>query len=82
MSGLASDPGLVVSPTDLARLGVAAGSTVRVTSSKATITIPVSASSGVPQGVARIAFGADGTRAQELIDAAAQVIDLRVETQR
>ena len=82
VSGLASDPGLVVSPTDLARLGVAAGSTVRVTSSKATITIPVSASSGVPQGVARIAFGADGTRAQELIDAAAQVIDLRVETQR
>jgi len=82
VSGLAREPELQVSETDLARLGVADGEPVRVTSSKATIRIPIRATVGVPRGVARLAFGADGTRAQELIDAAALVTDLRVETVR
>ena len=82
VAGLAGEPELLVSATDLARLGVDDGGQVRVTSAKATITIAVRAAAGVPQGVARLAFGADGTRAQELIDAAAHVIDLRVETVR
>ncbi len=82
VSGLASGPELQVNAKDLARLGVADGTDVKATSSKSTITIPVRARAGVPQGVARIAFGADGTRSQELIDAAALVIDLRVETLR
>jgi len=82
LTGLTRTPDLLVSETDLARLGVADGESVRVTSSKATITIPVRSAAGVPQGVARLAFGADGARAQELIDASALVTDLRVETVR
>ena len=82
LSGLAHEPELVLSETDLARLGVEDGALVRVMSSQATITIPVRAGAGVPQGVARLAFGADGARAQQLIDAASLVTDLRVETVR
>lgn len=82
LAGFAAAPSLLVSPPDLARLGVDAGTTVRVTSSRTTIELAVLPSEGLPPGVARLAFGADGTRAAELIDAASPVTDLRVETVR
>jgi anaerobic selenocysteine-containing dehydrogenase len=77
---LVREPVLRVSPQDLARLGVASGSIVRATSSKATLDLPIEVDTGVPAGVAALAFSADGRGAAELIEAGSAVTDLRVET--
>jgi anaerobic selenocysteine-containing dehydrogenase len=71
-----------VHPHDLADIGVEEGAQVRVTSARATITLPVRTHPTVPAGTARLSFTADGRGAAELIDTTAMVTDLRVETIR
>jgi len=71
---------LQISPHDAAALGVEAGSEVRVTSNRGTQVLIVAIDAGVPAGVARVDFSADGAGASALIDANAIVTDLRVET--
>jgi NADH-quinone oxidoreductase subunit G len=80
IAGLAPAPELLVSPTDLHRLGVETGTEVKATSARGSLRLVVCESAEVPQGVARLPFGADGTGAAELLDATAPVTDLRVET--
>ncbi|MCU1377167.1 MAG: nuoG [Acidimicrobiales bacterium] len=75
-------PGSVVrvNPADLERLGVTAGDSVRVTSSRTALTLTTQADLGVPRGVAHLAFDQPGPGAADLIDAAAPVTDVRLET--
>jgi anaerobic selenocysteine-containing dehydrogenase len=79
---LRNEPVLLVHPHDLADIGVDEGAVVRVTSSRGTVTVPVETHPTVPAGTARLPFTADGRGAGELIDTAAMVTDLRVETIR
>jgi NADH-quinone oxidoreductase subunit G len=69
-----------VNPADLERLGVTAGDSVRVTSSRTALTLATTADVGVPRGVALLAFDQAGPGAADLIDAAAPVTDVRLET--
>jgi anaerobic selenocysteine-containing dehydrogenase len=71
---------LHISPHDASALGVEAGAEVRVTSNRGSQVLPVAIDAGVPTGVARIDFSADGEGASALIDAHAVVTDLRIET--
>ncbi|MCU1429473.1 MAG: NADH-quinone oxidoreductase, chain [Actinomycetia bacterium] len=80
LAPLRKDSALMVHPQDLARIGVEEGTQVRVTSSRATVTLPVRTHPSVPAGTARLPFTADGRGASELIDTTTMVTDLRVET--
>jgi NADH-quinone oxidoreductase subunit G len=82
LAGLRKEPVLLVHAQDLARIGVEDGASVRVTSARATVTLPVRTDPSVPAGMARLPFTADGRGAAELIDTTAMVTDLRVETIR
>jgi anaerobic selenocysteine-containing dehydrogenase len=82
IAGLARDVALLVSATDLARIGVAEGATVKVTSSRTTLNLVVQVESRLPAGVARLTFAPDQPGAADLIDIAAPVTDIRVETLR
>src|SRR5204863_8088060 len=77
LARLASAPALRVNPSDLDRLGVTSGGSVRVTSSRTSLELPVAADPAVPRGGARLAWGG---RAADLIDATSAVTDVRVET--
>ena len=72
---------LLVAAPDMQRLGVTNGTVVKVTSAHTTLTVPVRAVRGIAPGTAEFAMeGAD--TASALIDAAAPVTDVRVETVR
>jgi NADH-quinone oxidoreductase subunit G len=73
---------LHVNPQDAARLGVEQGTEVKVTSTRGSRVVAIEPDAGVPAGIARLDFSADGSGAAELIDATAAVTDLRVETLR
>ena len=73
---------LHVSPHDAAGLGVEPGTEVRITSSRGSRVVAIEPDTGVPTGVARFDFSADGSGVAELIDASAAVTDVRVETIR
>jgi anaerobic selenocysteine-containing dehydrogenase len=72
-------------PYDLDRLGLGSGDLVRVRSSRGSLVVPAAADPGIPRGVVAVDFnvpGAPGARnaAATLIDAAAPVTDVRLET--
>jgi predicted molibdopterin-dependent oxidoreductase YjgC len=71
---------LQVNPQELLRIGVEPGTEVKVTSTRGTQVIAIEADAGVPMGVGRLDFSADGSGAAALIDAGAAVTDVRVET--
>jgi NADH-quinone oxidoreductase subunit G len=71
---------LHVNPQEMLRLGVETGTEVKVTSTRGSQVIPIESDAGVPMGIARLDFSADGAGAAALIDATTAVTDLRVET--
>jgi anaerobic selenocysteine-containing dehydrogenase len=75
---------LAVHPSDLSRLGVSAeGDDVRVTSPRGTVTLPVVADAATAPGTAFMAFAQAGDAGpSDLVDIAAPVTELRVETIR
>ena len=73
---------LRVNPADLGRLGVESGGNVKVTSARGSQTLTAVADEQVPPGAAQVAFSGDGEGVATLIDAAAPVTDLRVESVR
>jgi assimilatory nitrate reductase catalytic subunit len=81
---LAPGAALVVHPNDVGRLGVAAvGDTVRLTSARGTVALPVRVDPATAPGTAFVPFAQDGeTGVNDLIDAAAPVTEVRVETMR
>ena len=78
--GLAQRNVLRVNSADLARIGVASGTSVRATSSKASVSVTVEADDSVGRGVAHLTFNAPGINAGDLIDVNASVNDIKVET--
>jgi NADH-quinone oxidoreductase subunit G len=80
LAGQLADAPLRVHPTVLDRLGVEAGSRVRVTSPRATVTVPVVADAGVPLGSAAIAHRRRSGVA-DLIDVEQPVTEVRVATE-
>jgi NADH-quinone oxidoreductase subunit G len=80
LAGLLADAPLRVHPTVLDRLGVEAGTRVRVQSPRATVTVPVVADAGVPLGTAAIAHRRRSGVA-DLIDVERPVTEVRVETE-
>ena len=84
LSSLAPGPALVVHPNDLARVGVAAvGDTVRVTSARGTVEVPVRTDTAVAPGTCFMPFAqSDTVGPNDLIDVTTSVTELRVETTR
>jgi predicted molibdopterin-dependent oxidoreductase YjgC len=84
LSSLAPGPALVVHPNDLARVGVAAeGDTVRATSARGTIEVPVRTDTAVAPGTCFMPFAqSDTVGPNDLIDVTMSVTELRVETTR
>ena len=69
-------------PHDFDRLGVTAGSNVRVSNTeggRGSITVPVESSTSVPKGAALVAFAQPGGSTASLIDVSRPVTDVRVE---
>ena len=79
---LVRDAALLVSASDLTRIGVAEGDAVKVTSSRTTLTLPVRVDPRLSAGVARLAFTPGAPGAADLIDSSQMVTDVRVETLR
>lgn len=79
MGRLVRPASLLVNPSACERLGVADGSTVRVTSPREAVSLRVAAEPGVPDGVAYLAFNRPPVAASSLIDASVSVTDLRLE---
>ncbi|MBK5289384.1 MAG: NADH-quinone oxidoreductase subunit NuoG, partial [Acidimicrobiia bacterium] len=73
---------LRVNPHDHDRVGVPDGAAVRVTSARGQLDLPIRADRGVPAGSAVLVWNAPGQSAGALIDAAAVVTDVRVESIR
>jgi NADH-quinone oxidoreductase subunit G len=71
---------IAINPGDLERMGVGDGDQVRVSSSRTALTLTARASGRVPRGTAFLAFAQSGPGAADLVDAAAPVTDVRVET--
>jgi anaerobic selenocysteine-containing dehydrogenase len=81
LAGLADDQArLLVNPRDRDRIGVADGDNVRVSSTRATLDLPILADRATPVGVAFLAVNRSGPGASDLIDVSSPVTDLRVET--
>ena len=79
LAHLAADTTLALSPADFDALGVQDGSTITVTGpGGATAELEVSASAGVPRGVAHVPYRMNGFDVGTFLSASTAVIDVRV----
>ena len=77
---VAATPPARINPAELARLGVPTGGQVRMTSARMAVTLPVVADANVPKGTVALTFNLGSPGAADLIDATADVTEVRVET--
>ena len=80
IGAIADDATLSVHPVTLDRLGVNEGDVVKVTSSRATMEIPLTPNDSVPAGIAVMGFNQAGHNAAELIDLGSRSTDIQLET--
>jgi NADH-quinone oxidoreductase subunit G len=80
LAGFAPGARLHLHPLDVDRLGVPAGTLVKVSSPRTSLTAAVASSAAVPRGSAWMAFNQSDVSIGALIDANEPVIDIRVET--
>ena len=80
-AGLGRSIAVRLNPADFDKLGVDAGTVVKVGSNRGHILVPVAVDGGVPAGSAAIPFSVNGRAggANKVIDASAAVTDVRVE---
>ena len=78
-AGLAASVKVTLNPADFEKLGLDAGTVVKVISGRGELMAPLAADFGVPAGSAMIPANAPGSNANTLIDASASVTDVRVE---
>jgi NADH-quinone oxidoreductase subunit G len=76
---LAPGSAVHVHPLDLDSLGVAEGDDVKVVSAKAASVLPIAANVRVPRGVVWSPFNQGGGTIEDIIDAAADTTDVRIE---
>jgi predicted molibdopterin-dependent oxidoreductase YjgC len=79
LAPLAPGERLHVHPLDLDRLGASTGSTLKVSSPHASLTMEVEADVGMARGVAWLPFNQPGSEATRLLAGADGVIDVRLE---
>jgi NADH-quinone oxidoreductase subunit G len=79
LAPLAPGERLHVHPLDLDRLGASTGSTLKVSSPHASLTMEVEADAGMARGVAWLPFNQPGSEATRLLAGADGVIDVRLE---
>jgi NADH-quinone oxidoreductase subunit G len=80
LTPLAPGAALLVHARDRDRIGVADGDEVQITSRRGSVVLPLRTEPGIPRGAAFLAFNQPGPGAGDLIDAAAGVTDVHVET--
>jgi anaerobic selenocysteine-containing dehydrogenase len=91
LAPLARRTAVFVNPLDVARVGSAIGQDVKISSNRATVILPLATDDSVQRGTAWVPFNqpavlgaaADSTRTVnigDLIDAAASVTDVRIES--
>ena len=80
LAGLAVGGTLLANPTDLDRLGVAPGGNVKVSSPRGAITTAVQPDASVPAGTVVLSWNQGDPSPNDLIDAAAPVTEVHVET--
>lgn len=80
LAGLAGSSVLAVNPDDLTRIGIADGTRVKVTSSRGSLTVPVTFDTTVPVGTVVLNWNLGDPSPRALIDAQATVTEVRVET--
>jgi anaerobic selenocysteine-containing dehydrogenase len=80
LARLAPGAALRAHPAALDRHGLEGGQRVRILSPRGSVLLPVVPDRGVPRGVAVLWFAQPGPGAADLIDAAATVTDVRLET--
>jgi anaerobic selenocysteine-containing dehydrogenase len=80
LAGLTPGSELLVHPYDLDRLGIADGGRIKILSPSGSLTVDAHASTAIPKGAAALAGNQPGPDPAELIDAANDVTDIRVET--
>jgi hypothetical protein len=73
---------LLVHPLDRDGIGVSDGESVRATTGRASVDLPVYGDPGTPRGVAFLALNQRGLGASDLLDLEQPVTDVRVETLR
>jgi NADH-quinone oxidoreductase subunit G len=78
-AALAPGTGVVLHPSDFDRLGVAAGTLVKVTSGAGSVVAPVASDAGVPRGTAAMRYNQPNADVGLLIDSGTAVTDVRVE---
>jgi len=78
-SGLAAAVQVRLHPSDFAKLGVEAGTLVKIVSGKGELMAPIAVDPGVPMGSAVIPANAPDANANRLIDVSTPVTDVRVE---
>lgn len=78
-AGLAAAATVRLNPVDFDKLGIEAGTDVKVVSGQGELRAPLAVDPGVPAGSAVVPANAPGNGANILIDASAPVTDVRVE---
>jgi predicted molibdopterin-dependent oxidoreductase YjgC len=76
---LAPGAGAHVHPLDLAQLGARDGDDVRIIGEKSSAIVPVRANPRVARGVVWAPFNQSGATVEDLIDASASVVDVKIE---
>ncbi len=79
LSTLAPSAAVIVHPLDVPRIGAQVGESVRVTSQRATLVLPLQESVDVLRGTAWLPINLSGSDARELLDVTKDVIDLKIE---
>ena len=77
--GIVNDAAIHVHPSELARIGVADGTNVRVGSEGTSIVAPIKANSRVHRGVAWLPFNHTGVDINPLLNIKGEVTDVRIE---
>jgi len=80
LAGLAEPSVIAANPADLDRLGVGGEDAVKISSRRGTLRAPIVADATVPEGILTMAIGLGDPSPTVLIDAAAPVTEVRVET--
>ena len=79
LAPLVGDAAAHIHPLDLERVGVAAGTEVRLVAPRGTVVLPLVPDAGVRRGSIAAPYNAHGTSIGEIIDITAPAVDVRVE---
>jgi NADH-quinone oxidoreductase subunit G len=82
LAHLAPGPGAHVHPLDLDRLGVAEGDLVKLVGANRTATLPIRSNPAIARGTVWAPFNQGGRAIEDLVDAGARTIDVRIERLR